>query len=767
MNDLPDTVVAFAAARAEFHRLVELDAAARSDALHQLDAADAALSTLVRGLFDGFDARDLAPPLPLATDGRLGPFRVLERLGQGGMGEVHLGERADGAFEQRVALKLIRTGFAGLGLDARFQRERQILARLNHPRIARLIDGGSSASGQSWLAMEYVDGVDLATWVTRERPGLRRRLALFLRICDAVAFAHRSLIVHRDLKPANVLVDANDEAKLLDFGIAKLVEDDADAPTRTLVAGLTLRYAAPEQVLGDRTTTATDVYALGVVLFELIARRSPYRAADTDDAPWRDAILRGDVHALGDVLDDALLDTADARHAASELAAVVCKAMALSPADRYSGVAALADDLQDWLDGRPFRSGLGTWSARAGVFLRRHRVAVLAGIAVAAALLVSSVVALREAAEAKRQAAVAEANVDALLGVLSAANPMHYAGRDPTASQFLVTAAAQIRRDHADDPALVFRALGEIGHGLINLGHADRAEPVLREALDAAERDPAISAIERLGYLKLLALSFDGDDPAALPRVREAADHIERMADAAGAQPMTADALASIAARLAQLGDSPRANPLFARAVDDLDSLGIRVTTRENIWRQKGWAALRAGDAQAARRDFASMRAAIDEAPASFDPVRVAEADWLLAEAAVDAGDADAALRHLARAEPVMLAEYGEGHPERRNIGVTRIAAELAAGHTDAAMTGFGALAATAYPRADAREQARIDWLMADALIQQRRCEEARAWIDAFDTTHAATPRLVQLHARVTASHASVCGSVDQKSVQP
>jgi hypothetical protein len=239
------------------------------------------------------------------------------------------------------------------------------------------------------------------------------------------------------------------------------------------------------------------------------------------------------------------------------------------------------------------------------------------------------------------------------------------------------------------------------------------------------------------------------------------------MADVAGAQPMTADALASIAARLAQLGDSSRANPLFARAVDGLDSPGISANTRENIWRQKGWASLRAGDAQAARRDFTAMRAAIDDAPASFDPVRVAEADWLLAEAAVEAGDADAALRHLARAEPVMLAEYGEGHPERRNIGVTRIAAELAAGHTDAAMTGFGTLAATAYPRADAREQARIDWLMADALIQQRRCEEAAAWIDAFDATHAATPRLKQMRARVTALRSTVCGSVDQSSMQP
>lgn len=764
---MPDTAAAFAAARDQFHRLVDMDAESRVRELARLAVTDAALANSVRALFADFDERDLVPTAAAAMPDRLGPFRVLHLLGRGGMGEVHAGSRDDGAFEQRVALKLIRAGHAGLGLDGRFQRERQILARLNHPRIARLIDGGSTPAGQSWLAMEYVDGVDLATWVTRSRADLRRRIALFLRICDAVAFAHRSLIVHRDLKPANVLVDTNDEPKLLDFGIAKLVEDDTEAQTRTVAAGLTLRYAAPEQVLGDRTTTATDVYALGVVLFELIARRSPYRAADAADAPWRDAILRGDVHALGDVLGGCLLDAADARRAAQELAAVVCKAMALSPGDRYSGVAALTDDLQDWLDGRAFRSGIGTWSARAGVFLRRHRVAVVAGVAMAAVLLVSALVALREADEAKRQTAVAEANVDALLGVLSAANPMHYAGRDPSASEFLVTAAAQIRRDHADEPALVFRALGEIGHGLINLGHADRAEPVLREALEAAERDAGIDALERLGYLKLLALSFDGDDPAALPRVRAAADQIERMADAAGAQPMTADALASIAARLAQLGDSPRATQLFARAVEGLNAPGIMAVTRENIWRQKGWAALRAGDAQAARTDFAAMRAAIDEAPATFDPVRTAEADWLLAEAAVEAGDGDAALSHLARAEPIMLAEYGESHPERRNIAVTRIAAELASGQDDAAMTGFGALAAGTYPPADARAQARIDWLMVEALIQQHRCDEAGAWIGMFGATHAATPRLRRMHDRISAARASVCSENPQKSMQP
>jgi serine/threonine-protein kinase len=710
MPRMPDTAATFAAARAQFHRLVELDVAAREDALRSLKLDDAALADAVRALFERLDARDLAPAVA-AVPAQLGPFRVLHLIGRGGMGEVYAGERGDGAFEQRVALKLIRAGYAGLGLDGRFQRERQILARLNHPRIAHLIDGGCSAGGQSWLAMEYVDGCDLATWVSRTRADLRRRIALFVRICDAVAFAHRSLIVHRDLKPANVLVDANDEPKLLDFGIAKLIDDESVAQTQTLATGLTLRYAAPEQVLGDRTTTATDVYALGVVLFELIARRSPYRAADAAHAPWRDAILRGDVHALGSVLDESLLDAADARRAARELAPVLRKAMALSPTERYSGVAVLADDLQDWLDGRAFRSGIGTVSARAGVFLRRHRWAVLAGALALSALLLSSLIALYEAAEARRQAAVAEANVDALLGVLSAANPMHYAGRDPTASEFLVTVAAQIRRDHAQDPALLFRALGEIGHGLINLGHADRAEPVLREAMLAADRDPGISHAERLGYLKLLALSINGEDPADLPGARNVADRIERLADEAGPLPRAADALASIAVRLSQLGDGDRATRLFVRAVAGLDDLGAEAATRENIWRQKGWAALRTGDAEGAMRDFAAMRAAIDEAPAEFDPIRVAEASALLAEAALDVGDAASAARHFGGAAPVLFGEYPLPHPARRLPLLIGARLHWLAGDLAAAQAELDAARHPDFPSASKDESAQIAWL--------------------------------------------------------
>ncbi|MBK7145949.1 MAG: serine/threonine protein kinase [Xanthomonadales bacterium] len=741
----------FARLREAFHALVELDTAARAGAMVEWRARDPEFAAALTQLLDAVDVRDLAAP---ASPERCGPYRIVRRIGSGGMGEVFLAERDDGAYAQRVALKLIRRDLSGLGLDLRFLRERQILARLEHPQIARLLDGGVDGCGRPWLAMHYVEGVDLALWVRQRRPRLRERIALFVQVCDAVAYAHRALVVHRDLKPANILVDGDDVPHLLDFGIAKLVDDDSDVATRAGVTAMTLRYAAPEQVLGDRATTLTDVHAAGVVLYELLALQSPYAAAESGAMAWQDAIVRGAVRPLAESLDVSLLEAAERARVATELAPLVACAMATSPAARYAGIAQFADDLRDWLAGRAPRSGIGSWRLRARAFLRRHRVAVVAASAAIAGLALAAAVAWSEAIEARRQATIAKANVGALLEVLAAANPMRYAGRDPTASEFLVTAAATIRREHGDNPELVFRALGEIGHGLLNLGQDERARPVLQEALLVADRAPAIRAIERLGYLKLLAMSFDGDDPAALPGVRAAADRIEALALQAPRAPASADALASVASMLSRLGERERAAKLFQQAVSALAAGDLPRSARENIWRQKGWAALRAGDAEGAQRDFTAMRVVIDEAPVEFDPLRIAEAEWLRAEAAIDLGDAEAAFVHLGFAEPVLLAEYGPEHPERRSIALTRIAATLAAQDAASAMVALGALAATDFPAAAPGDQARIDLLLGEALLLLARCDEAAVFLDAPPP---AQPRLQRQHARLAEMRADRC----------
>ena len=711
---MSDTAAAFAAARDQFHRLVELDAAARAVALAQLDADDAALAASVRALFAGFDERDLAPAPASATPERLGPFRVLHLLGRGGMGEVHAGARDDGAFEQRVALKLIRAGYAGLGLDGRFQRERQILARLNHPRIARLIDGGSTASGQSWLAMEYVDGSDLAQWVTTHRPDLRRRIVLFLRVCDAVAFAHRSLIVHRDLKPANVLVDAHDEPKLLDFGIAKLVEDDTEVQTRTVAAGLTLRYAAPEQVLGDRTTTATDVYALGVVLFELIARRSPYRAADAAETPWRDAILRGDVHELGEALDDALLDTNDARRVAQELAPVVRKAMALSPADRYSGVAAMADDLQDWLDGRPFRSGIGSISARLGMQLRRWRWPLLTMATALAALAVGGVVALQQAARAREEAAVAEANMQGMLDVLGELEVMDYTEPDPPLSKALVAAGERLQREHAEEPAYLWRALGALGRTLYNRHRPDLAAPLLRATEDALARDPDATPRQRFDFA---VMRYTADAPTADADIAVQAARIAELAVRTDAENRLSE-IATSAYGLSLYGKSAAALALV-RAVDTAPAAVATASraVRDDYFVRRGDIEWRAGEFDAARASYARVDGR-DPETATVDAVQVLRMQALLAlkdgnPAAAKAAIADA----LQRAADQTLRP---GDAERLAMTHAQIALTVdgaAAAQTilDPVLAKFATMQGARHVRADQRS---ARWLQ--AVIQSR-----------------------------------------------
>ncbi len=717
----------FAALREQFHRLAALDVGAHEQALQQLDRDHPALALSLRALLQRFDARDLNTPAAVGAPTHLGPFRALHLLGRGGMGEVFYGERADGVFDQQVALKVIRRDFAGLGLDQRFVHERHLLSLLQHPHIARLIDGGISASGQPWLAMEYVDGVDLSTWLTTTRANLRRRITLYIKICEAVAFAHRVLIVHRDLKPANILIDRNDQPKLLDFGIAKLIDDEAELQPRTVFPGLTLRYAAPEQVLGDRTTTVTDVYALGVLLFELITRCSPYCADADGQTQWSEAIVRGNVRQLGNAMGaQSALTASERRQATRDLACVVEKAMATAPSERYAAASLIADDLTDWLAQRPLRSGVGTLGKRAMQFARQHRWLLLAAATTALALLTGTFFAVREAREARQQTAIARANVDALLGVLSAANPMRYAGRDPAASEFLVTAAMRIQRDHGRDPVLVFRALCEVGHGLINLGRSAAAETILTDAMTAASRAPLIDAVARLGCLKLLAIAHEGDDPTALRRIHATAAQIEALAITVPTAPIAADALATIAGALARRSKFDEAGRLFAISVRQLTQTELPAHTRENILRQKGWSALRAGEPAMAAQDLRAARAVIDANPSAFSTMRVAEANVLLAEAAIDRGDGVDAQAYFALAEPALLAEYQGSHPERRSLLVIKAATRLVADDYATALSLLDQINTIAFVPADTGERTAMALLRAQALAGLGRCDEAR-----------------------------------------
>jgi tRNA A-37 threonylcarbamoyl transferase component Bud32 len=658
----------FAALKAAFADLCEQDAATRAKRLSELHARDAAFAQALADLFAGFDARDLQPPDADLTRLRFGPFRVLRRLGSGGMGEVFLAERTEAGFEQHVALKRVRHTALSGDLTTRFLRERQVLARLQHPGIARLIDGGVSDDGRPWLAMEYVEGLPLPQHARHRGLSLEARIALLRQVNAAVVYAHRNLVIHRDIKPANVLVTPDGEAKLLDFGIAKLLDDSAADATRLDQRAHTLRYAAPEQLTGDRTTTATDIHALGLLLFELMAECPPYARAAAGELDWHRAVLDEPPRPLGDALRErrATFGRALWRRIVGDLDRIVRKALAKNPSERYASVAVFDADLEDWLEARPLRSGIGGARAQTRYLLGRYRWPIAATGGVLLALGIGALLALQQAQRAQEQARAAQARLDTVLRVLGSANPGIFAGRDPSAGDFLVGAAGIVQREtSAGDPELARRALTEIGHALLNLGRAGDAEPVLEAALDAADRDVALGDSVRLGILALLMNAQD--TPAGLTRVAAGAARIEALAMQPGVGDAQAvDALARAGGVVSRTGDFVAADRLFSLAEPRLAGITDRSHgVVENYWRQRGLAALRAHNPDVAADALRRARERIEAARAEFSALRQAEGDLLMAQAELVRGNPALARSLLERARPAFYAEYPPPHPER------------------------------------------------------------------------------------------------------
>ena len=364
---------------------------------------------------------------------RIGPYRVVREIGRGGMGAVYLAERDDGQFEQRAALKLIRRGMGSDEILRRFLAERQILARLQHPHVARLLDGGVTADGTPWFALEYVKGEPIDRYCDRHALPIEERLRLFLDVCDAVQYAHRSLVVHRDLKPDNVLVDRDGRVKLLDFGIAKLLggdEAEIASVTRTGASPRTPLYAAPEQVRGEPVTTATDVYALGLVLYRLLTGQSAHRLEGASPAEVEQAICttepprpsvavtraaqRGRVGQGGDGMPATVASVRRLaperlrRRLRGDLDTIVMRALQKEPGRRFASVEQLAEDLRRHLAGQPVLSRPAGAAYRVRKFVTRNRVPVAAAVALLLSLSGGLAAALWQGAEAARQRDVAE-----------------------------------------------------------------------------------------------------------------------------------------------------------------------------------------------------------------------------------------------------------------------------------------------------------------------------------------------------------------------
>ena len=345
------------------------------------EKADALLNTVVA---PGASVRAVAAPQSI------GQYRILRELGHGGMGVVYLGERADGQYRKQVAIKLITSGRGDARTERRFRRERQILAQLEHDGIARLLDGGTTPEGQPYFVMEYVEGLTLVDYCDGGRLGVAARLRLFLAVCDAVAYAHQRLIVHRDLKPGNILVTEEGSPKLLDFGLGQMLNAEAgeDEVTMTGAPLMTPAYASPEQVRGEPYTVSSDVYSLGVILYELLAGRRPYKVPTGSYLELARVIVEQEPLALSQAAKEARPEEAGLRRQLEgDLDRIAAKALAKDANVRYRDVRELAGDLRRHLEGQPILARPATLRYRAAKLLQRHRVAVPA-VTVAALLIV-------------------------------------------------------------------------------------------------------------------------------------------------------------------------------------------------------------------------------------------------------------------------------------------------------------------------------------------------------------------------------------------
>jgi eukaryotic-like serine/threonine-protein kinase len=464
------------------HAALGLEPAARRQFLDGIDAPE--LRREVESLLafeeqaDGFLE---APALAFSADffaaveedvlvGRtVGRYRVVREIGRGGMGAVFLAERSDGEFEQKVALKVVRRSFADPELARRFRRERQILASLNHENIARLLDGGVSEEGEPYLVMEHVEGLRIDDYCDARRLNARGRLRLFVRVCDAVAYAHQHLVVHRDIKPSNILVTADGTPKLLDFGIAKLLDPTraGDEHTRTEMRAFTPDYASPEQVSGGQITTASDVYSLGVLLRDLLAGLR--LSADARKAPggWRSETYGRKTIATNVPTepegDGGGAQAAVRKFAGAELENIIAMARREDPARRYASAAQLAEDVQRYLDGLPVRAQKDSFAYRSRKFVRRNKAAVGAALLVALSLVAGLAAALWQADLARTERDRAErrfADVRRLSNALlfEIAPKIERLEGSTEAREALVTRALQyldsLARESGDDPQL-------------------------------------------------------------------------------------------------------------------------------------------------------------------------------------------------------------------------------------------------------------------------------------------------------------------------
>jgi len=476
----------------------EIEAGLRTMAVEDPETATRLRSLLKHdGLEEGILDRDVKklvdellpeePPTSDATGRLIGKYRILHRVGEGGMGVVYEAERADGTFEQKVAVKLLKFGSETEDAMARFSRERQILARLEHPGITRLLDGGQSAEGRPFLVMELVEGQEVDAYCDQKQLSIEERLRLFIEICLCVHHAHGHLVVHRDLKPSNILIDAQGRPRLLDFGIAKLLaQEKEDGLTHIGQRIMTPEFAAPEQIKGETITTATDIYALGLILFELLAgkRMRTQDSSSENRPPQRPSSAVSSLRSTCNSTEKSIADIAACRKLSprrlrhrlrGEIDLIVMKALRYQPEERYSSAAALAEDIRRHLNGFPILARNENVFLRIRAFLHRNRGAAAGGIAVLLALGLGLYSTLEQAHKKARQAEITQAVSEFLIDLFAGSDPTDIQNSDLTAMDLLNRGADRLDTDPRTPPEIRAELMEQIAGIYMHLGEFRKA----------------------------------------------------------------------------------------------------------------------------------------------------------------------------------------------------------------------------------------------------------------------------------------------------
>ncbi len=574
------------------------------------------------------DAIDLADESSESWQGAgtsIGPYRLKRQLARGGMGTVWLAERADGLVHRPVALKLPRGAWRRSGLSERMAREREILASLNHAHIARLYDAGLTADGKPYLALEYVEGRPIDEHARENRLDVRSCVRLFLQVTDAVAHAHARLVVHRDLKPTNILVTPEGEVRLLDFGIAKLLEQGEERETAlTEISGraLTPAYASPEQIEGGPISVASDVYSLGVVLYELLTGASPYKLSHESRAALEEAILGSDPARPS----DAAVDPVRRKALQGDLDTILLMALKKAPEERYPTVYALADDLERYLDGLPVLAQPDSRWYRGKKFVNRNRVEVAAAGVALLALLggaiaagIGFVRATRAETAAREQAAAAREVSEFVVRLFEVADPSENRGSSITARELLDRGAATVESELSAEPSVQASLFGTLSRVHESLGLYPESIKLAEKSLERRSSD--VNELERARVLSTLG------------RARQ------RMGEFGSARAALEEALAI---RNRVLGEN---HVEVASVMNDLGSLHLQLEEYE----------------QAAARHERALE--IAKAAGGADHIEVARSLRGLGRVRNSQGDYEAALRLHREAHPIFIKVYGDKHP--------------------------------------------------------------------------------------------------------